>query len=318
MDIPEYVRRFVDEQELEVVERFGSGNSGALVYRVRTGGKDAVLKMASGGRGLDEIRGNIAGYEKIREARLEEILPEDIRVYADKDFTAILMEYLGDSFYDRTLKEPEPTGLYRELAGSFRRLCERTVRKDDESRRMLVEVKDNLRAKYEDFLLGEGYIGKQDVGLLDSVDTDALSPDFSSFGCYDFTPEDVFLVNGRLKYPDPKQDVRGCPLISLAAFAGVSRDSYGLPGSEEGYGVLERLAVEDLPELLHISQPNARRLFSLGRAMQLAISSKYRIGTDPGKAKLFAAGSVDCLAHVLESRPSTMGARPVGGEKNGI
>jgi len=313
--IPEYVKEFSSKENIELLERFSSGNSGALVYKVRMAGKDAVLKIASEGKGLNEIRENLAGYEKIREARLGEILPENVRVYENGGSTAIVMEYLGDSFYDRALKENAPINLYKGLADAFGQLCERTVRKDRESERMLKEAKKNIHSKYEEFLLREGYVNRRDIELLDSVDTDALSPDYSSFGCYDFTPEDVFLANGRLKYPDPKQEVRGCPLISLAAFAGVSRDSYGLPGSEEGYRVLENLAVETLPHLLHIEPPKARKLFAFGRAMQLAISAKYRLKADPKKARLFAARSVDYLNHILELSTSPAHAPPGGGER---
>ncbi|MBI4015477.1 MAG: hypothetical protein HY362_02040 [Candidatus Aenigmarchaeota archaeon] len=256
---------------------------------------NVVVKIAAGGKGRREIEDNIRGYTAIREDGIGYVLPLIIEECNKGEFAAVVMEDLGDSFYDTALKHETPVELYKDLILAFRDLCIVTLKLDDESRRMLNEVKSNIKSKYEGVLKRRGFVDDRDVKLVDGLDTNALSPHYSAFGCYDFTPEDVFLRERNIKYPDPKSRVRGCPIISLAAFAGVSRDSYNLPGAREGYATMESFAVNEVGPIIGITEDHASALFNLGRAMQLSISSVYRVDKDMERAKEFGRMSIEHL-----------------------
>ena len=128
----------------------------------------------------------------------------------------------------------------------------------------------------------------QRIKSIDLSDDDYL---ITCFSPYDFTPEDIFISNSGFFYPDPKQECKGLPQISLACFAGVSRDAYGLPESVTGYKILEKFAVKTCSEIVDISISSAERLFLFGRALQCSFSSRVRIYGDKEKASYFAKES---------------------------
>ncbi len=300
---PGYVSRFAKELGLQLVERFTRGNSGALVYRASSrSGNPLVLKIATEGRALDELRENIIGSQRLKDEGLENLLPGLYCIYERHDCSAIVMDHLGDSFYEAVQKSQDPVKIYKNLAIAFTDLCIKSRRRDEECHRMLLEVKSNLLNKYKNFLLPNGLIRDHHVSLVERIDIESLSLEYSTFATYDFTPEDVFPIDGQLKLPDPRQNIRGCPIISLAAFAGVSRDSYELPGSVRGYKVLNDFAVGTLAKRLDIQPAHASGLFLFGRSMQLAISAKVRIRSDPEKARLFASQSVDAITLMQANR----------------
>ncbi len=294
--VPDYVTQFAGKLGIQLEERYTRGNSGALVYRASQHSNQFVLKIASEGRAVDEIKENIAGYRALRDEGLISLLPEFYQIYAYPDFSAIVMDYVGSSFSESTQKRHYPMQLYKELATAFIGVCVKSRRCDENSYRMLEAIRSIILMNYRDFLQPAHLVGDEDIARVERLKI--FAPRYSTFATYDFTPEDVFLVGGRLKLPDPKQNIRGCPIISLAAFAGVSRDSYRLPGSVHGYKVLEDAATKDLAGLLDIEAADAHVLFLLGRAMQLSISAKVRIDSEPERARTFASLSADTVRHL--------------------
>lgn len=110
---------------------------------------------------------------------------------------------------------------------------------------------------------------------------------FSCFASFDFTPEDVFLSTDGLKYVDPKKSLLGIPIIDMACFGGVAKDAFALPGPVEGYDILKNFAINDISSLLKIDKTTAEAIFYLGRALQMALSSRFRLKTEADKSHQF-------------------------------
>jgi hypothetical protein len=144
-------------------------------------------------------------------------------------------------------------------------------------------------------LLPKGLVDKQDVDLVSHIRTPVINA--SAFACWDLTPEDLFIVNGVLKYPDPKASLRGIPIIDLACFGGVCRDSYKLKGSTEAYKTIEAFATGEVAHMFDVNTTDARKLFSLGRALQSALTSRFAI--DLEKARASASNSKAYLTAII-------------------
>lgn len=120
------------------------------------------------------------------------------------------------------------------------------------------------------------------------------------FSSFDFTPEDVFVSEAAIKYADPVTSVVGIPIIDLACFSGVARDAYQLPGSAEGHDILYSYAIEHVSSILGINSTEAIRIWHFGRALQCALSARFRIDSDEGKSMSLTQLSEDHLRMFLE------------------
>src|SRR5690606_2653353 len=96
-------------------------------------------------------------------------------------------------------------------------------------------------------------------------------------------------------YPDPKYDIRGNPIIDLACFSGVARDIMKLPASDEGYDLLFDFATGEVAGMLNLSEESAEKIFNLGRALQCAHGSRFRVESEPTRAKELASASIAFL-----------------------
>ncbi len=299
ISLDQSVKRIIEKYDLTTTGRFNNGNSGALVLKCLSNEHGpVVLKVSQDERSKEEIRANKSGYEKIRCERLETILPDLLIVNSQGERDYILMSDLGDNFMDAVKKSKNPVAEYEKLCKAMGTIYLRTRKEDDRSESSVELALQILRDKYSNSLIPHGIISPHAAQSIDNLAVLRVPPRASTFACFDFTPEDIFLLNGGLKYPDPKHQIRGLPIIDLACFAGVSLDSYELPGSQVGYQIIEDFACGTVAELFSLSESEAKRYFYLGRALQLAISSKVRIDTEFPKAQLLGEKSLEFLQRV--------------------
>jgi hypothetical protein len=225
-------------------------------------------------------------------------LPDYIKVGGFSDRKYIIMSYLGEDFAQQSMRSERSLLLYSILPVLLGPIYRRTKKKDEESKKFLERMKHRLEKNYREYLIPSGATSEKSLELL--YDIEKHAPEFSCFAVFDFTPEDVYLIGDKIKYPDPKQEIRGVPIIDIACFAGLAKDVYHLPSSNEGYAILKKFALNEIPEILEMSRKDAKIIFYYGRALQFSLSSRFRINREMGKAKIYAAKSLGYLHRIRE------------------
>lgn len=270
------------------------GNVCKTVYRATSQHRALVIKIGLGERPAHEVRLNRDGYRVLRSIGAGRLLP-DPAVYLEIHGTPILvMEDCGPDFLHHVQASNDPVGLYQRLVDEVHDVYLETRCSDSpqpavaKTQRLLV---DQCRKHLQ------GLVDSRLVDRVEDASTDSFADVQSCFSTFDFTPEDVFLTEHGIKHADPLPDALGIPVIDLACFAGVARDAHRLPGSNEGYEIMERYALQVLPNLINLSPSDAQRLFSLGRALQSALSCRFRLHGDRERA-LVLAGM--CEAHMRD------------------
>jgi len=255
-----------------------------------------VVKAPTDQHSQQEIINNIHGYREMIGENIGDMVPMHCIGHVD-DRTYLVMEYLGDDFASATKKSEQPESLYESLRKHMVEVYQRTTEQDGKCESFMERVNT---------LLHLNLCKISDAGMLprdrvpDALDAkkENLVTDRSCFGVVEVTTEDIFLSKTGVRYPDPKHNIRGNPIIDLACFSGVARDIMHLPGSSEGYKTLERCAVNDVSEILNLTALQARKIFCLGRALQCSLSSRFRIKSDPTLAATYAEHSLDSLCMI--------------------
>lgn len=286
--------RLLDIFGIECGETLALGNVCETIYRARRGPRKLVVKLGIGERPAAEVRMNLEGSKAFRTIGAGRLLPDPF-VYLELDgVPALIMEDCGPDFLHAVTNASEPIALYRRLVNEVHGVYRDTLRADS-PRAAIERTRDRLVRQCRTHLPTV-----VDATLVDRVaqyEFGTFDGARSCFSTFDFTPEDVFLTAAGMKHADPLPEVLGIPVIDLACFAGVARDAYALPGSAEGYEILKEYALQRLPELLGLSPQDARQLFSLGRALQSALSARFRLTVDAEHASELARA---CEGHIRD------------------
>lgn len=277
-------------------ESLGLGNVVKTVFRATDGTRSLVVKIGLSERAAEEVRTNRKGYEALRGIGAVRIIPEPIFNLDFQNIPILVMGDCGPDFYHAVRQSKTPHALYLDLVQGMKPIYAET-RQLSPGNSCLEPLRSLLLEQYKTWLphLTDPAVIRQ----LAERDFQDLNPPFVCFSSFDFTPEDVFVTSKGIKYADPGLDVLGFPAIDLACFAGVARDAYGLPGAEEGYEILADFAIRDLSEILELDASKVSRIFSLGRAIQCALSARFRLESNPEKATELARSSQDFLRSFL-------------------
>lgn len=294
------VNEALTQEGFTFLKFFTTGHSGNQVVLAENTKHDRyVVKIPQDEISQTEVITNLQGYKKIEQNGISDILPEVRRTGRVRQFTYLVTNFLGDDFATRAHYESVPELMYTKLAHNMEPIYGKTIQVDGSSHNFIVRIQELLRKNYLTHILRAKLIDPNTILPHLAFDIDAFNTPKSCFAVFDFTPEDVYLTENTIKYPDPKADIRGNPIIDLACFAGISRDVYALPGSSHGYGYLEDLAIYDVSDKLGLTQSTARRLFSLGRSLQYSLSARFRIQSDPTIAQEYAQESVRYLRDAI-------------------
>ena len=254
----------------------GLGNVVQTVFRARQGSQKLVVKIGVSPRAKKEIAMNWTGYQNMRNIGAQKLLPEPLQRIHIKGTPVIVMGDCGKDFWHAVQRTKNPGRLYRYLISQMMPIYESTLCVPEKI--YFKSLQNRLLHQYQEHL--KNLVDAKLVERLKKSSLNGFKPVSMCFASFDFTPEDVFVSRKQIKYADPLEDVIGIPIIDLACFAGVARDVYGLPGSKKGYRVLESAALNRLPLVLGLSKKEAKRLFVFGRALQSALSARFRITTD--------------------------------------
>ncbi|MDD5751198.1 MAG: hypothetical protein PHS73_01615 [Candidatus Peribacteraceae bacterium] len=286
-------------ERLRPLSLFSTGHSGCNVILTKTdSGQFFVVKAPTDQHSQQEIIDNIHGYREMVTENVGDMVPQHHIGHAE-DRTYLVMEYLGDDFASASRSSEQPESLYESLRRQMVGIYRRTTKQDGKCGPFLERVHALLQRNLHEVARAGLVRGERVTSALD-IDKKDLATDTSCFGVFDFTPEDIFLTETGIRYPDPKHSIRGNPIIDLACFAGVAKDILHLPGSSSGYEKLEEYAVNEVSEILHLTALQARRIFGLGRALQCSLSSRFRLKSDPALATTYAERSLDSLGRVSD------------------
>lgn len=258
------------------------GNSIFLCHDRNNG--DLAVKFGN----PEEIVENMSGYLTIENMNAREILPSPLYSLNIANHPVIVMQYLGLNFKES--KDLHSIESYHLLIKNMDEIYDSTLKKDNGAGySFLVDLKDNVFSLINEKI--KSRLSDQERRTLDAVSISNEFPN-SCFSVFDFTPDNVFIFNGKIKFVDPKSLARGIPIIDLAAFAGCARDVYCLEASREGYQLLKDYSTDSLADKLNISPKNAERLWYFGRGIQSLLGAVFRIDEDAVAADKFLHNSI--------------------------
>jgi len=292
----ELISNILCNEDLELIRIFNTGNSGAIVLHTHNKyHEEFVLKIALNNRSKQEIDKNEMGYKAIKKAGLDSLLPTQYEIRTYDGVKYLKMNYLGKSFLERTKIDENPFELYKILVNKLNPIYGSSTNKSDAGEEFLIRMRKILQKNYNEFLMPARIVTKDDVKEYINKHIEKEAKKHCCFAVFDFTPEDVYLSADGIKYPDATDKIEGIPIIDLACFGGVARDVYNLEGSTHGYEILENYAILKVAKILSLPVDNAQKLFYYGRALQLSLSSRFRIEKEPEKAKILAKQSLNYL-----------------------
>lgn len=290
------------EYNISFEEQLFDGHMGVPIFRAKQNNRKIVIKIGFGDTmAVEEVRRNIAGYKEMQQIGAENIVPGNIQIISVFDLSVIIMEDLGENFKEQSKSEKTPLLLFQNLITGLISVYTKTLSNGNRASEFLQEMKECLLRQYSRYLLPATLIDNDSVQKVQNIDLEKYATNRFCFGVWDFTPEDIFVKGSKIYYIDPPPKVTGVPIIDIACFAGVSRDVYRLPNSDEGYELLYNFAVNQIADLLEFNHEQAISLFLLGRAVQLALSSRFRIEEDIEKARNFAQKSVEFVQQIVNT-----------------
>ncbi len=279
--LDEIKRHLSGSRRIVCGETLGLGNVVSTVFRASRGEERLVVKIGLSLRAAEEVRMNRAGYEALRRIGAESLIPEPLDFLEFEGCPILVMADCGPDFWRAVQTAPDPVRLYTQLFRDMEPVYSTTKRRGDGGA-YLDSLRKRLVRQYEAHLAG--LIKAELVSELRELPLGQIAPPALCFSSFDFTPEDVFLTPTGVKFADPLPEVLGVPIIDLACFMGVARDAYRLPGAKEGYEAVETLALTALPRLLELTAWQARKFFAFGRALQCALSARFRLDSDQKRA----------------------------------
>ena len=269
-------------------ENLTLGNVVKTVFRATRGKDLLVVKIGLSDRAAKEVLLNRKGYDELRSIGAHRLLPNPLFNLDYKGVPVVIMEDCGPDFYHASRAERNPVTLFKQLVETMELVYSET-RRPYSGEGQLRYLRAFLVYQYEVYL--HNNIDRELIDEIRNFDISCMTIPLTCFSSFDFTPEDVFVGSFGVKYVDPLPNLLGMPAIDLACFAGVALDAHGLPGSKDGYTVLEDFAVHKVSKILGVTENVASCLFSFGRALQSALSARFRLLNEPHRVPVLCRQS---------------------------
>src|SRR3989338_5462483 len=263
----------VSELGIELGEMLVLGNKCSHVFKAVQGGNFVVVKL---------------GYIEMERIGASILMPNPLHIFEINEIPIIVMQDCGLDFWHAVKIDNDPLTLYQSLISGLGQVYSITKRDGrEDSINSLNSVRDRLINQYQKYLFPVFGNRSGMIDALKKIDFRVIASESVCFASFDFTPEDVFITSSGIKYVDPLPGLIGVPIIDMACFAGVARDAYELPGSVKGYEIIQNFAIEKIPEIIRLNKDVAKSIFFLGRSLQCALSSRFRIGKGDGRDVYF-------------------------------
>lgn len=261
------------------------GHVVSTIFTATQDGKKLVVKIGLSERAAREVRMNRDSYEKMRDIGALSLLP-DPNYYIEIDgVPIIIMEHCGLDFWHAVHKSSHPEDLYQSLIDGISDVYSDTSFESKNNDHYFGYLKELLTNQYQNHL--NPFIEPEIMQMASDISFENINVQRLCFSSFDFTPEDVFVSSDGVRYADPIGEVIGVPIVDLACFAGVARDAHSLPGSNTGYKLLKDFAMTTVSTIVGIERNQALYFWNFGRALQSALSSRFRLDEDMGLAMKF-------------------------------
>lgn len=276
-------------------ETVAGGHTGALLYRCYDQERETkIVKLAVDELSESEVRGNILGYRAIKEAGAEQLLPQGVvdgvsvggRPY-------LIMPDLGS-----TVSEQARTGdfTFAPMLDRLEEIIASSIREaPGEQAYGLGVFRDQLGRIYS-LLVEAEQVTEAEIEELRGLDVSALASDKASLMLLDFTPDNVFAGSETVSFIDPwAQEVYlGSFIPSLAQFATLSKDVYGLSGAATSSQEFDK-SLFSLGASLGLTAEQVRLQTLLGVALQYSLSGYVRLDSEPDVARYFIGRSKEAV-----------------------
>jgi len=280
---------FESQTGLKLVKKFTKGLAGCTIYLATdSNGIKVVVKIGTSSRGIDEINDNLFGYNSISKLGAETVLPSPISLIESDLGPALVLPYLGED-YLTTSNTPESTlRNFEILKKSFGEVYSSVIIQSQEvNTSSLKNILDKISERIVKFS-EVGISGYEDCINLSTIDVKSIAGEYNSLFVLDFTPSNLFIVDGKAKFIDPWRQTTytGSPLLSLGQFITYAEDIHQIPGfNNENLQYL--IFVQKIGKNLGLSESQIRLQFLIGQTLQYSLSAYYRIKSQPEKADRF-------------------------------
>jgi len=273
------------------------GESGCSIFRVKYGGKDAVLKCGTGERGLAKMRSNFEIFEKTRDLGVIPFVGPNMLDYGEKNgFLYQIMDYAGKDFREIATTE-NSLPITQKLMAALRSAYSISKSKDKKrATEWLNLVKEDLLYFCDNYIIPAGYLSEEEVNKLRNFDVEPIAPEYVTWATADLTPDNVIVSkDNKVTVIDPYIAGRGVPLIDLAMYAVLTEEVYALPNGRACAEEIRSFSSE-VAQLLDTNLGDL--LFKFGEVRQYILSSRFRIDKDT-RAESFAKKAIAKLEEII-------------------
>ncbi len=296
------LKDYIHKKKYRLLRQLEPGHTGCQVLLIKTlHDEKIIIKYAQNTEGKREIRNNIRGYEAVKNAGADQLLPCDYKFASLGNLDLLELPYLGQNI-STTLKKGGQI-----LWEDFWRLLEITINPT------LKSENKNADLMFDDYLAHlhaafqtidpDQYIKSNKLMLAQVHKKMSSSVKKWSLMLLDFTPDNIFFDGTNIKYVDPwdQKTYTGSFLPSIGQFVKLSRDIYKLPttkGSEfiEGCSSI----ISNFANNMGLSQAEVEAQIKLGEALQLALSSMVRLEKDPETASEYYNECINTLKEIIK------------------
>lgn len=295
------IKNLITHLGLTVTRQMKSGHKCKHIYRVLdSANRLLVLKAADDATGMEEIRCNILGYEKLKSIDLQFFVPEVLSYVLSGELSYILMQDCGDDLIARFRDGDVDQSIYEQITAGMFQVYVKSLSSGNEASQHVAFEMQTILALYQNFFLPEFGCSETDrtIGRVREKVLKLDMPKFC-FASWDFMPGNIFVTENGLKFIDPTATVTGMPILDLACLGGVLRDVYHFPGAAYGVTHFRKFALTTLARLLSVSDADSLRLYLLGRLVQNLLSLREcSTGNDTMGRQFFARNVNMCLKQI--------------------
>ncbi len=282
----------------------GSGTTKSIFLTAKTSNNSAAMIKVGirGSPSYKEVKDNYDGYLVLKSLG---IAPMFFSYHEGGGNNFIIMEMGKKSFIELARSTKDPEALYRKFARRVIEAYKITVTSNKkQSDTFMLETLSIMKVNLEYMIRGE-IINSDFMKTFKTLRRviSSYAPEKVLWSNWlELSPEHVYINGKRFIIIDPKgkNHFLGIPEVELGMFATLCNKVYGLPKGPYAY-LLFRSVSRNVSKLQGISGSDEKKPWLLGEALQYTYSSRFRIQSDPERARLYgsiAAAKINQLVNL--------------------
>lgn len=299
--LPNGVNYFNDlliKKDFILYKKIDKGHAGCSIYIVTDTHKNKhVVKYGETADAIQEVHNNLDGYKRILDAYDGLLVPKQIELVSNENFSCIIMPYLNQNITEKVREDNFDD--WSKFWSSITSSVKKTIKDDSNQETGIHEYINNI----------EKWFNIIDNSPFDSFNLNFKNIKQSSFITYgdkssimlqDFTPDNTFFEEENVVMIDPwpQSTFTGSFLPSIGQFRVIYEEIYKLP-INENYIKYSEDSIQKIIDALNLPQEIARNQLKLGEAMQYILSSYVRIDSHPIKSLKFKNKAMELLSGLM-------------------